>query len=203
VSGCMGGWDARVLRAAGALALALATACADLPRDPEETLARVRSGTLRVGAVDAPPWIVRDGARASGPEAELIGAFARTLGARVAWQWGAHDDHMRALERYELDVVAAGLTQKTPWGAAVGLSRPWLRQDDRRHVLAVAPGENGFLTALDRFIEGRPAPQAVPSPAGEDAGGARVSAARPRQGVASKTWPEIERALRPDAMDPR
>jgi polar amino acid transport system substrate-binding protein len=151
-------WRACRLRGAGALPLALAAACADLPRDPEGTLDRVRGGTLRAGAVDSPPWLVRAGERATGPEAELIEAFARTLGARVAWQWGAQDAHMHDLERYELDIVAAGLTQKTPWGAHAGLSRPWLRREGQARVLAVAPGENGFLTTLDRFIEGRSSP---------------------------------------------
>ena len=202
MSGCVSRRGAHGMRGAGALALALAVACADLPRDPEDTLARVRGGTLRVGAVDAPPWIVRNGARASGPEADLIEAFAGTLGARVAWQWGAHDEHMRALERYELDIVAAGLTHKTPWGAHVGLSRPWLRQNDRQQVLAVAPGENGFLTALDRFIEMRRAPQAGPPTAGEDAGEAPVFAARLRHGFPLKAGPGIELALRPATVDP-
>jgi hypothetical protein len=140
------------------LPLALAGACADLPRDPEGALERARGGTLRVGGVDAPPWIVRSGERATGPEAELVEAFARTLGARVEWRWAAHDEHMHALERYEVDVVAAGLTQATPWRARVALSRPWLRQERARHVLAVPAGENGLLTALDRFIERRPPP---------------------------------------------
>jgi polar amino acid transport system substrate-binding protein len=133
--------------------LVLACACADLPRDPEGTLDRVRGGTLRVGGVDAPPWIVREGERATGPEAELVEAFARSLGARVEWRWASQDEHMHALERFELDLVAAGLTQATPWRTRVALTRPWLRRPKERHVLAAPPGENGILTTLGRYIE--------------------------------------------------
>src|SRR5690606_33083241 len=67
------------------LPLCAVFAACGLPRDPEGTLERARGGVLRVGGVDAPPHLVREGAAASGPEAELVYAFARSLGAEVEW----------------------------------------------------------------------------------------------------------------------
>ena len=127
----------------------------DLPRDPERSLEQARGGTLLVGAVAAPPHLERSDEGASGPEAELIRAFAATIDAEVEWRWGALDDHMEALARFELDVVAGGLTSRSPWKSEVGFTRPWRVEGDRRRVLAVAPGENALLVALERLIVSR------------------------------------------------
>ena len=145
------GW--RALGAAALLALLTAPACGPWPRDPEGTLARASGGTLRAGAAEAPPWITRSGDGAAGPEAELVEAFARSIGARVEWRWGAAEDHLAALERYELDVVAAGLTADSPWQRRVGLTRPWRGAGRTGRVLAVPPGENRTLVAIERRIE--------------------------------------------------
>ena len=105
-----------------------------------------------MGAVEAAPYIERRGDAAVGPEADLVRAFAEDIGARIEWRWEPLDDHMRALEAFELDVVAAGLTTKSPWGSRVGFTRPWLEEGDVGRVLAVAPGENATLVALERVI---------------------------------------------------
>ena len=143
----------RHLALLGALAGA---GCDALPRDPEGTLERARGGVLRVGGAEAPPWLVRgaDGG-ATGPEADLVHAFAHSIGARVEWRWGSSDVHLRALAERELDVVAAGLTARTPWKAHVGVTRPWHTDGEDERVLAVASGENATLVALDRVIESR------------------------------------------------
>ena len=139
-----------------AAVLILASACDPWPRDPEGTLERARGGVLRVGASEAPPLLLRGAdSDATGPEAELVEAFADTIGARIEWRWGATDELLHELERYELDVVAGGLTVRSPWKRHVALTRPWLEQDDEQHVLAVAPGENAMLVALERSIERR------------------------------------------------
>ncbi len=141
-----------------ALAALATSACDGMPRDPERSLETARGGTLRVGVTDAPPWLERPrpggpGAEPSGPEAELVRAFAASIGARVAWVPGPLDDLMERLERFELDLVAAGLTEGTAWQGRVGLSTPWLEEEGRPpRVLAVPPGENALLVALDRHI---------------------------------------------------
>lgn len=144
-------------RAAGVtlLAMLLVPACEPWPRDPETTLESASGGTLRVGAAEAPPYLVRAGDDGAGPEAELVLAFARSIDARVEWRWGSLDDHLHSLERHELDLVAGGLTAKSPWKAHVGLTRPWRVEGETKRVLAVPPGENRTLVALERLIESR------------------------------------------------
>jgi hypothetical protein len=85
----------------------------------------------------------------------VIEAFARRVGAAVDWRWGSLDEHMQALQEFELHLVAAGLTADSPWKKTVGFTRPWLVLGSREHVLAVPPGENAFLVALEELIEAR------------------------------------------------
>lgn len=120
---------------AGLLALALLTAC-DLPHDPEGTLASVAGGELLVGVAECPPWVVRRGDEAAGVEADLVRAFAAELGAEVEWVWGGVDEHLGALERFELDLVAAGLEGGSPWSKRVGFTRPYLEVEQ---VVGVPP----------------------------------------------------------------
>ena len=77
---------------------AAALGCDRFPRDPEDTLQVARGGVLTVGVTDAPPWIVRDGARAVGPEAELVLEFARSIGAEVEWRFAPQDEQLEAFQ---------------------------------------------------------------------------------------------------------
>lgn len=145
----------------------LATAGCDLPRDPQGTLERVRSGELRAGVTEAPPWTERGPGEPEGLEAELVRRFAESLGARVVWTWGPEQQLFEQLERLELDLVIGGLTEKTPWKAKVGLTKPYVVQQkvverdgepkttEHRAVMAVPPGENGFLRTLEVFLRSR------------------------------------------------
>lgn len=137
------------------IALLALCACGPYPRDPEDTLEDVRGGILRVGAVEGPQVMQRSDGGAVGPEAELVEGFARSIDARVEWTWLAPEEALERLERFELHLVAAGLKKGSPWGGRIGMSRPWRGSGDTARVLAVPPGENGFLVALDRFIEAR------------------------------------------------
>jgi hypothetical protein len=107
------------------------------------------------GVTDSPPWIRRSGDYATGPEAELVREVADSLDARVTWRWGPLEDHLAALERFEIDLVAGGLPEQTPWRHRVGLTRPWIGGERGGRVLAVPPGENGFLAMLERHIVAR------------------------------------------------
>lgn len=135
--------------------LLVALVACDIPRDAVGTLEHARGDTLRVGVVASPPYVIRTGEVPGGPEAELVRAFAASIDAEVDWRWGALDDHMKSLESFELDLVAAGLTTTSPWKKNVGFTRPWRVVGKRKHVLAVAPGENGMLMALETLIEAR------------------------------------------------
>ena len=80
---------------------------------------------MRVGLVGRPPWVVRTSGEPAGAEVELVRQFARELGATPEWFWGGEQQHMEALERFELDLVVGGLTDKTPWSKSVGLTSPY------------------------------------------------------------------------------
>lgn len=137
------------------LATILAAGC-DLPRDPEGTLDRARGGTIRVGIDLNDPWTDWEGddaqGRAVGIEAELIERFAEELDADVIWVRGSEAEWMTAVENFDLDLVAAGLKDDTLWSDRVGLSRPYAKTAEGKHVLAAPPGENEFLLRLDRFL---------------------------------------------------
>jgi ABC-type amino acid transport substrate-binding protein len=138
----------------GLLWLGLATAACGLPRDPEGTLDRLHAtGLLRAGAVPNPPWVIVRGGAVSGPEAAIVEAFAARHGAAVTWVVGAEERLVERLEERELDLVVGGFTQRNPSLSRASASRPLYESSPgKRHVVLVAPGENGFLLALDRAV---------------------------------------------------
>ena len=116
---------------AASFLLAVLAAC-HVPVDPEKTEKRVIArGELIVGVTEAEPWIRRASpapdSPAAGIEAELINELARQMGVAVRWHWGSTEEHFAALEKYELDLVAAGLTDDTPWKNRIGMTRPWVK----------------------------------------------------------------------------
>jgi polar amino acid transport system substrate-binding protein len=143
------------------LATALATAsCSAIPRDSHGALDRVRGGVLRAGVVEHPPWTVVDDHTVTGSEAHLLEGWASQLRARVVWRAGDLDTLVEALHRREIDVLAAGLQQNTPYAAHLALSQPHTETQDasgkkQRFVLAVTPGESALLFDLDRFLTSR------------------------------------------------
>ena len=115
-------------------------ACA-LPRDPEQTLERIRDrGEIHVGVTEHPPWARRtgDGADARGVEPYLVRALAERHRARIRWSWGSVEAHYAALERFELDLVIGGITDRTPWKKRIGLTAPYY--ESALHV-GVPPGQ--------------------------------------------------------------
>lgn len=150
----LAGMFARSLQCAvlGLVAVLGAVAC-ELPRDPEGTLGRVRGGVLRVGVVDAPPWVIRgQGGAPRGREVEAVTRLAQGLGARVDWVPGGETRLMAALQGRTLDLVIGGLVADSPYGAEVGLTRPYLRCADGEHVFAGPPGENRWLMTVEAFL---------------------------------------------------
>jgi hypothetical protein len=151
-----GSWSS-VPAIALALAALLLPACGPLPKDPERTTEGASRGPIRVGVTENPPWIVRNGEEAGGVEGALIREFARTVGTEVEWVWGVSDDHYRGLERFELQLVAGGLTDDTPWKDRVGMTRPFLETGREKHVMFVPPGENRWLVRFETFLMDRKA----------------------------------------------
>jgi len=110
------------------IALVLVCAsCSDLPRDPKNTLRRIENEKkMRVGLVENPPWVIRAGnGEPAGAEVELIKNLAAQTGAQAEWHWGNEQQQFEALERFELDLVAGGFHDKTPWSKQIGLTSPY------------------------------------------------------------------------------
>jgi polar amino acid transport system substrate-binding protein len=134
--------------------------CSAVPRDSHGALDRVRGGVLRAGVVDHPPWTVVDDHTITGTEAQLVEDWAGQLGARVEWRAGDLDELAQALHRREIDLLAAGLHQKTPYASQLALTQPYAESTDahgetQRFVLAVTPGESALLFNLDQFLAAR------------------------------------------------
>jgi polar amino acid transport system substrate-binding protein len=144
--------------------LVVAAASCGLPRDANGTLERMRGGVMRVGVTDHPPWDSVTAEVVAGVEPMLVAELAATIGARPTWRRGAESELLAALARRELDLVAGGLTDDSPWAGRVALTRPYATdQSGRGHVLAVPAGENGWLVTVERFLQRRAmAPDVTP-----------------------------------------
>ena len=131
-----------------ALIFSTGVSCSRLPKDQNGALDRIRSsGEIRVGLSQEEPFVKLSGGEPSGVEVEIIKRFAESLGAHPVWTRGGEERLVKALEHFELDVVAGGLTSSTPWATHVGITAPYRRDQ----VLAVAPGENELVKRLDEF----------------------------------------------------
>lgn len=152
------------VRAAAVLAgTLLLTGCGvDIPADPDGTLTAIeRSGELVVGVSPHPPFTTLPGSPdgpPGGTEVERVTSFAESLGAEPVWVVGGEEELVRQLEEGEIQVLVGGLTDKNPHLTRTGTTRPYLTttEDGRkvRHVMAVVPGENALLSALERFLDG-------------------------------------------------
>jgi polar amino acid transport system substrate-binding protein len=123
----------------GVIAVAAAAGC-QYPRDPDGTLNRVEGGVMRVGVAEADPWVVMDGDQPSGgAEVELARRFARDLGARIEWVHGSEEELADATKEGQIDLILAGLTNKTRWKKDVAITRPYV---ETRTVVGVPAGRS-------------------------------------------------------------
>lgn len=147
------------------VALLLLTACEGFPQDAARSLERAHGSALQAGASHDPPWVIvaKDGTP-SGPEIELVEALAASEGLRVEWTAGAHDQLMARLADFDLQVVAGGHRDGSPWEPDLGWSRAYALpvtgtpRIDRR--LALPPGENALQMTVDRWLAARQADDA-------------------------------------------
>jgi hypothetical protein len=121
----------------------------DLPRDPEETLEKVRGQELRVG-------VLKFGENAE-KDRPVVERLARRLGSKPVYVEGDAHALFEDLKRGGLHLVIGGVPESTPFKKELGLSKPvgpLLRaHEDQKRVLAVRPGENAFLLRVNQAIE--------------------------------------------------
>ena len=155
------------LRRAAVVALAVATAGCQVPRDVEGTLDRVEGGgTLRVGVSEHEPYVSLDRPEPGGVEVRLLEDFARGLRARIEFVRGGEEELVGELREGELDVVVGGITKRSPWKKEVAPTRPYAtthetvgdKQQTDRHVMLTRNGENALLVRLERYLLDREAP---------------------------------------------
>ena len=118
----------------------------------------IAEGVLRVGASENEPWSeIDDDGSVSGVEAEILTAYAGTLGARVEWTPGAESQLILALDEGMLDVVIGGIRSDSPWVSKAALTRPHATATGpdgkpEKLVFALRLGENALLSNLERYL---------------------------------------------------
>src|SRR4051794_30733386 len=108
-----------------AVVLFLACGSCSLPRDADHTLQRIQEGTLRVGVIHHPPWVVTTRGEVEGVEVQLVRAAAADLKAKVAWIPGSESELLTSLHERELDLVIGGLSRTSPWKHQIAFSRAY------------------------------------------------------------------------------
>jgi polar amino acid transport system substrate-binding protein len=139
------------------LVLLLAGASCNLPRDSNDTLNRVRQGMLRVGITENPPWSSRLGDSLGGVEVELVQGAAARLSSALVWTSGTESELLRRLHERKLDLVIGGLSRDNPWSSRVAFTRPYYTDSTEKRVMAVSPGENAWLSWLERWLHSQEA----------------------------------------------
>lgn len=114
-----------VLRFLVPVLLAILVSSCEVPRDPNNTLTRIRGGILRVGVIHNAPWAIRSAPEHRGAEVALVRRFAAELNAHPLWIWGGEHELINSLEQFQLDLVIGGLVKSSPWGKKVGFTRPF------------------------------------------------------------------------------
>lgn len=131
-------------------ALSLGSSCAELPKDQKGTVDHIQlSGIVRVGLIENPPWVIRTAGEPAGAEVDLMREFAAEQDARPEWYWGGEEKLLGALEKFELDAVAGGLSEQTPWSARVGLTRYYFEE---KFDVGTRPGDTAFNGLKGRQI---------------------------------------------------
>lgn len=102
--------------------------CDAYPNDPKHSLKEAREKKLRVGYMQAPPWINMEDGEVKGIEAEIMKGFAEKIGTEIEWIEGTEEELMSLLEAYELHMVAGGINRATPCKKHVGLTNPYKKE---------------------------------------------------------------------------
>lgn len=113
------------------LVIGLGIAGCQYPKDMNDSLTTIRGGVLHVGVTENPPWVMKRGDEAYGVEPELIRGIAEQLNAEVRWHWGTESQLVRALEQFQVRLVAGGLTQSTPLSKHAALTNAFFTSENR------------------------------------------------------------------------
>lgn len=138
------------------LAIGLSGCGLTIPADPDGTLSSVTGSELRIGATADPGLVDIDRDTPTGSLPDLVGGFADSIDAEIAWTDGSEETLVGMLESGDLDLVIGGFTANTPWIDKAGVTRgyPGIDGADGREIVMLVPlGENAFLSALERYLD--------------------------------------------------
>lgn len=127
-----------------------------VPTDPDGTLQSVSGGEMRVGVSPDPGLVSDDTDPPTGSIPDLVTGFADSIDADIDWTVASEETLVGMLERGDLDLVAGGFTDQTPWVDRAGVSRgyPGIDGADGRSLVMLVPlGENAVLSALERYLD--------------------------------------------------
>lgn len=136
------------------------TACDDFPRDPDNTLQKIKmEKLLHVGLIHNPPWVDIQSTSPTGIEIKFITSFADSLNVTTQWHVVSMEEGVHMLGEGQLHLLAGGLLKSIPYKKS-GYTRPYVatyppHRKKQEHVLAVQSGENKFLAVLEKFLNQR------------------------------------------------
>lgn len=128
-----------------------------IPVDPDGTLERIDAdGMLRAGASPSGELVRVSGDGVAGPLVDLVEGFARTRGAEVIWAVESEEALVDDLESGVLDLAVGGMTDQTPWGDRVSVTRGFtgIPGAEGAPVVVLLPlGENATQSALEAYLD--------------------------------------------------
>ncbi|HEX6983373.1 MAG TPA: transporter substrate-binding domain-containing protein [Balneolaceae bacterium] len=134
------------------LSIAFLTACGRYPQDARGTLEEALNDTLKVGVAIHEGWVMIQNDEPKGREVLLTKAFAKELNATIEWFVADESELVPLLEKGEIHMLIGGFTKNSPWKKHVGFTNPYIKVDNKQHVIAIPPGENAFLMRLEQFL---------------------------------------------------
>ncbi|NIJ16285.1 hypothetical protein [Sphingobium vermicomposti] len=124
--------------------------CVDLPRDPDETLKRVRTTkVLRTGIISDASSV------ATNAEKSFITKLANETGSTPEIATGPAEELLPKIERGELDIVVGRFGPTTPWNTRVTMLPPVeeLKEHERAPRAVVRNGENAWAAFLHKHAQ--------------------------------------------------
>lgn len=135
------------------IALCVAAIGCSLPHDADDSLAHIKNGSMRVGVSINVPWAATSGDSIVGYEGTIVSELARQLHSRVEAHPGAESVLLQQLHDRKLDMVVGGITSDSRWKKDVALTKAYHKdREGKQHVLALPPGENGWLVRVEEYL---------------------------------------------------
>ena len=99
--------------------------CENYPKDPHNTLEKIKGDTIRVGIAESGQWASYKDHSAQGLEAEIIKTYAQQINATIKWIPGAQEDLINLMKKYEIDIAIGGFTNSSVFKKHAALTQPF------------------------------------------------------------------------------